>query len=128
VFAFLLINRRQRSAGMPWLPRDPLEIVFRMVAASDFRDDALRISERKALLTRVLSSYDTDYLREIIEDLEDEVVEDDIDSAYVVWTPFEWFCHWRRIRGGVTRETAKRKVLIEFIVLHSLGLLDLSNE
>ncbi len=64
IFCFIVINRRFRREGLPWLPRDPLEIVIKMVANYDLVDEDQQIEETKALLSITYEKVSTKELLE----------------------------------------------------------------
>ncbi len=51
IFTVLLCNRRARCTGLPSLPRDPLFMIFQLVANSEYCDDEMQINDTKALVT-----------------------------------------------------------------------------
>ncbi len=126
VFTFLMINRRQRTAKVPWLPRDPLEIIFKMVATSDYCDDAQQLLETKALLARTYAPFSDGELRascRAADTRRGQRFYHHVHGADIVDKPFKRYCEKRGVsltrKKGVTRE-----FFIDFLVAQELGLLD----
>jgi hypothetical protein len=126
VFAFLLVNRRFRTAEKPWLPRDPLQIIFNMVATSDYCDEEQQLIETKALLTHI-------YGRETDRDLRHLCNAADTEKGHKSvrqfrdfppdYKPFKSFCKQRKISVKLAQEQS-REFFIEFLVALELGLLE----
>lgn len=127
IFTLLLINRRQRVQGMPWLPRDPLEIVIKMVATDDLCQEDQQILETRSLLA---TTYHAVTDRELLAMCRG------VDSTRGVRrrrgqqqqqqtgckTPFKRHCEAHGFT--VRQKDLKRDFLVDFLVQNELGLLD----
>jgi hypothetical protein len=126
VFTFLLVNRRQRTAKMPWLPRDPLEIIFKKVATSDYCDDAQQLEETKALLSRTYAAFSDSELKascKAADTKRGQYFYRRVHGAPIVQKPFKRFCDKRGVSLS-SKKDATREFFIDFLVAQELGLLD----
>ncbi len=134
IFAFLCVNRRQRSEKMPWLPRDPLQVIIKLVATSDFCDEDQQLEETKTLLAHTYESISERELLSMCKDVDVLAggrkprghVRGPYRAALRSGTykkPFKSFCEERNLNPR-RRQGLERDVLISFLVSNELGLLE----
>ncbi len=109
VFTFIAVNNRFRKFGLPFLPRDPRSIIFRMLASLEYVDEDLQMQETKRLIRATYNSWSRQTLLGACLN----------ESEFLPWAAKQ------NIKAETVddRKKIKKEVLLQFLVDCEVGTL-----